>query len=220
MQFSDILFGASRRRMRQASERTNEQWIAELKGQEPDTALEDLRLLLLRALRFALKGRGRLTSADMEDFVQEGLIRILDNIDSFRGESRFLTWAQKIVVRIAFSEMRRRRWQEVSLDELLEGDERSNPLQIEGDQRDDPSHQTEQRHTADLIRRLINEELTERQKTALLAMMVHGLPMEEVARQMNTNRNALYKLLHDGRKRLQKALVERGINAEEILSDL
>ncbi len=64
---------------------------------------------------------------------------------------------------------------------------------------------------------MLQEELTERQRDALMAVMVHGMPMEEVARRMGSNRNALYKLLHDARKRLRSALIARGISDDDLL---
>ena len=105
-------------------DRTNEEWIAALKGPYLDEALEDLRKLLVRGLQGALSSRIRADlSSVIEDFVQEALLKILDNLDSFRGESRFTTWAQKIAVNVAFTELRRRRWQDVSLQDLIEDQE-------------------------------------------------------------------------------------------------
>ena len=69
-----------------------------------------------------------------------------------------------------------------------------------------------------VVRRLLKEALTDRQYRAMMAVMVAGMPLEEVARQMNSNRNALYKLLHDARKRLRNALYEKGLSPEEILA--
>src|SRR5215211_2499723 len=97
-------------------ERNNDQWLADLRGPGKETALADLRGLLLRGLRAALHGRAGGVEPSVEDFVQEALLRILDNLDSFRGESRFTVWAQKICVRTAFAEMRRSSWRDVSLE--------------------------------------------------------------------------------------------------------
>ncbi len=70
------------------------------------------------------------------------------------------------------------------------------------------------------IQQIMQETLSERQRTALTAVMIRGMPLEEVARRMGTNRNALYKLLHDARKRIKKELEKRGISPEEILAQL
>jgi RNA polymerase sigma-70 factor, ECF subfamily len=91
-------------------ERTNEQWLTELRGPERDRALADLRVVLVRGLKVALRGRVRQGLEEAaEDFAQEALIKILAGLDTFRGESRFTTWAQKIAVLTASTELRRRR---------------------------------------------------------------------------------------------------------------
>jgi RNA polymerase sigma-70 factor (ECF subfamily) len=68
------------------------------------------------------------------------------------------------------------------------------------------------------IQQVIREDLSEKQRTALLAIGVQGMPIEEVARRMNMKRNALYKLLHDARLRLKKSMAAEGLNPEEILA--
>ena len=100
-------------------ERSNNQWLAALRGPNRDEALADLRVLLMCGLRGALGGQANRADSSVEDFAQEALIKILGNLDSFRGECRFTTWAHKICVRTAFAEMRRSRWREVSLDEVM-----------------------------------------------------------------------------------------------------
>src|SRR5829696_2146053 len=101
-------------------ERNNDQWVERLQGPKRDEALADLRTVLLRGLRAALYGNAIDPQPSVEDFVQEALIKILGNLDSFRGESRFTVWAQKITVRTAYAEMRRRRWRDVSLEEAID----------------------------------------------------------------------------------------------------
>jgi RNA polymerase sigma-70 factor, ECF subfamily len=100
-------------------ERTNEQWLTELRGPNPDGALADLYDLLVRGLGAAFGGYGGGVEANFGDFAQEALIKITANLNSFRGESRFTTWAQKIAMNVALTELKRRRWRDVSLQELL-----------------------------------------------------------------------------------------------------
>jgi RNA polymerase sigma-70 factor, ECF subfamily len=100
-------------------ERTNEQWLADLRGPNPDEALADLYDLLVRGLRAALGGYEGGVEANFGDFAQEALIKITGNLDSFRGESRFITWAQKIAMNVALTELKRRRWRDVSLQDLF-----------------------------------------------------------------------------------------------------
>lgn len=199
-------------------DRTNEEWLAELQGPEQDRALADLRAFLVRGLGYALASYSDVDEAMIEDFVQDALLRILGALDSFRGESRFTTWAQKIAVRVAYSELRRRRWRDVSLDDLIA----SYDLDFVPDMLVDPSAGPDQQATQQIflntLRRLIATELTDKQRQAMVAVRIHGMPLEEVARRMGTNRNALYKLLHDARQRLKRKMEAEGLSPEDILA--
>lgn len=189
---------------------TNAAWLDALRGPRQADALEALRRILVRGLRAALAGHRAGEMA--EDFAQEALLRVLERLDTFRGESRFTTWAQKIAVRIALTELRRLRWKDVSLDEAAGPGEAAPPPPVGGP---DPSERAGLHMLMAEVKRAMNEALTERQRTALRAVMYGGMPLEEVARRMGTNRNALYKLIHDARLRLRKALERRGIVLEE-----
>ena len=203
-------------------DRSNEEWVEALSGPNPnEDAIEALRTILVRGLRFALSSRVQ-GDIDMlvEDFVQDALIRILDKIDTFRGESRFTTWAQKIAVRVAFSELRRQRWKDISLQDLMPAENESSDFipAVLSDPGPTPEDQTTQQTMIDMVMRLIREELTDRQRQVIMAVMVGGMPLEEVARRMDTNRNALYKLIHDARKRLSKRMAKEGVTPEEVLA--
>jgi RNA polymerase sigma-70 factor (ECF subfamily) len=156
----------------------------------------------------------------VDDFVQDSLVRILDKLDTFRGESRFTTWAQKIAVRVAFSEMRRQRWKDISLQDLIPEDEDLGDFtpKVLSDPTPNPELQTAQKSMIEIVMRLIKEELTDRQRQVMLAVIVGGMPLDEVAKRMNTNRNALYKLIHDARKRLLSRLADEGLTPEGILA--
>ena|GEM_PF-742495 len=176
-------------------EYTNAEWLTALRSAEPDAALDALRARLMQGLRYALVARYGVTEADIEDFVQDSLLRILDALDSFRGESRLTTWAQKIAVRTALTELRRRRWQDVPLPDLMPSTDETDALAALATLDTTPEHETIQRQTVALLRQLIAQALTERQRMAMVAVMGQGMPLEEVARRMDTNRNALYKYL-------------------------
>lgn len=201
-------------------ERSSEEWLTALRGAPDDQALIDLRARLIRGLRFALADRlGADPEAVLEDFAQESLLKILRSLDSFRGESQFTTWAQKIAVRVALTELRRRRWQDVSLEELQPPGMETEPIELA-----DPAPRSEQQVTRSTImlmmQRLMQVELTDRQRQAMQAVMINGMPLEEAARRMGTNRNALYKLLHDARQRLQKSLAAQGLSVAELWAAL
>jgi RNA polymerase sigma-70 factor (ECF subfamily) len=201
------------------AERSNAEWLSELRGPGRETALADLRELLVRGLRYAMSDRPSVREQDLEDFAQDSLLKILAGLDSFRGESKFTTWAHKIAVRVAFSELRRRRWKDVSLQDLTSRyDDGDFTPAVLTDASPDPEQRTTQQMMLDLVQRLIVEELTDRQRQAMMALMMGGMPMDEVARRMGTNRNALYKLMHDARQRLKKRMLDRGISPEEALA--
>src|ERR671913_1044352 len=197
-------------------ERTNEQWLAELRGPNPGKALADLYDLLVRGLKAALGSYRGGVEANFGDFAQEALIKITGDLDSFRGESRFTTWAQKIAINVALTELKRSRWRDVSLQDLFarrEGADRG-PA--------DPDLTSEQLALQNTVlgelRRMIDEELTDRQREAVVAVILEGMPISEVARRMGTNQNALYKLLHDARKKLKRQMGASGLSAREVLA--
>jgi RNA polymerase sigma-70 factor (ECF subfamily) len=197
-------------------ERTNEQWLADLRGVNPDEALADLYDLLVRGLRAALRGYGGGVDANVEDFVQEALIRITGNLDSFRGESRFTTWALKIAMNVALTELKRRRWRDVSLQDLLARHEANDSGP--SDTQLTPEQLALQNTLLGDLRRMVDEELTDRQREAVVAVILEGMPISEVARRMGTSQNALYKLLHDARRRLKRRMEAAGLAPQEVLA--
>ena len=204
-----------------STQRSNKEWLEALRPPIADEALDDLRSTLLRGLRAALSNRvdGDL-AALTEDFTQDALLKILDSLESFRGESRFTTWAQKIAIHVAFSELRRRRWKDISLQTLIEtpdGDEYTPAILT--DPSVTPEREATQHDLMEIVEGLVDEELTDRQRTAMLAMVQSDMPISEIAVKMDTNPNALYKLMHDARKRLQVRLEEKsGLSAQEVMA--
>jgi RNA polymerase sigma-70 factor (ECF subfamily) len=204
-----------------SQQRTNEEWLEQLSDPISSEALEDLRTILLRGLRASLSNKIRTDlDAITEDFVQDALLKILDNLMTFRGESRFTTWAQKIAIHVAYTELRRRRWKDVSLQEMTttdEGDVYTPSFMT--DPSTGPEREASQNNMLDLVNDMIENDLTDRQREALVAIVQGGMPIDEVAIRMDTNRNALYKLLHDARKRMQQTLMEKtGFSATEVLA--
>jgi RNA polymerase sigma-70 factor (ECF subfamily) len=199
------------------ADRTNQEWLADLQGHNRDKALDELGVILQRGLTYALARHLNVDEAAIQDFTQDALLKILENLDTFRGESRFLTWAQKIAVHTAFTELRRRRWQDVSLNGMVDVFEGDYVPQFLADSSAGPEQKATQQLLISTLRRLIHQELTERQRKALLAIVVQGMPIQEVAHRMDTNRNALYKLLHDARMSLKNNLIKEGLSAQEIL---
>jgi RNA polymerase sigma-70 factor (ECF subfamily) len=200
------------------TERSNQEWVAALQGAQADAAIADLRIILLRGLRYGMASY-RVTEADLEDFVQDALVKVLRELASFRGEARFTTWAQKVAARVALSELRRRRWRDVSLQDLMAEHEDSDfTPAVLTDQGPDPGQIAQRTMMMEKIQRMIAEELTDKQRQAMMAVMQGGMPLQEVAQRMGTNRNALYKLLHDARQRLQKRMLREGLTPDDVLA--
>jgi len=198
--------------------RTNSEWLNDLRGPDQDQAIEDLGKVLKRGLIYSLSSRIKTDlEAQVDDFVQDAILRILDKLDTFRGESRFTTWAQKVAIRVAFTELRRQRWKDISLEDLLPEDSGDFTPLVLADPGSNPEKLATQTIMTEMIETMLKEDLTERQRTAMMAIMKGGMPLEEVARRMDTNRNALYKLLHDARKQMRQGLLEKGLTAQEVI---
>jgi RNA polymerase sigma-70 factor (ECF subfamily) len=204
--------------------RNNDQWISDLSGDGTvrEAVLEDLRAIVARGLPFALSRWLSPASPQFEslteEVTQETLLRVLDQLHTFEGRSLFTTWVHKIAIRIALTELRRKRWQDSSLDELVDDEDILVSPRILEDARPTPEQSAERADMLARIRRVINEELTERQRRALIMLGMQGMPMEEAARRLKTNRNALYKLLHDARLRLRQRLQAEGLDVQEVFS--
>ncbi len=203
--------------------RDNETWLSDLRsdGARREAALADLRAILQRGLPYALSRwlspENPLFMPLVEEVTQDTLLRVLDQLNTFEGRSMFTTWVHKIAVRIALTELRRKRWQDASLDALLEHEAASPPPHLVADRAHGPEAVAMQSDLLARLRRILMEELTPRQRRALILLGIQNLPVEEAARKMKTNRNALYKLLHDARLRLKKRLLQEGLTPREVL---
>ncbi len=207
--------------------RTNAEWLQELEstGDAQAAAIADLRAYLLRAALYSLsRSHGdlaHLAPAEIaqlaEDCAQDAVVAILEHVREFRGESKFTTWAYKFAVNIALVTTRREGWKRVSLDQLLD-----DPDLPEWPIRDeyvsvDPDRGTLQGEVWAAMREVIRHDLTERQRQVLKAMVFDEVPMDEIVRHLGSNRNAIYKLLHDARRKLKAQLEARGFDVQEIL---
>ncbi|HSG44712.1 MAG TPA: RNA polymerase sigma factor [Anaerolineales bacterium] len=204
--------------------RTNEAWLSDLRaeGDVKSAAIEDLRAVIQKGLPYALS---RWLSPSLPQFhalvdevTQETLLRVLDQMDTFEGRSQFTTWVHKIAIRIALTELRRKRWRDTSLDELTENEDTPPPQGLLEDSQASPENIAERADMLKHVRRVIDEELTDRQRKALTMLAIQDVPMEEAARKLKTNRNALYKLLHDARLRLKNRLAMEDISAHDVMS--
>ena len=195
-------------------------WLQRLRadGPERDHALADLRELLLKAARFEVRRRAgtlpHLRGGDGEDLAQQSaddaLLAILRKLDDFRGESRFTTWAYKFALLEAAVKLRRRAWQG-----------REIPLEAEhwsviADQRATPDKDAETGELMGAVQTAIEQELTPHQREILVASTLNGVPIDVLAERLNTTRGAIYKTLHDARRKLRLVLTAEGLPIESI----
>lgn len=186
---------------------------------EREAACQELRDLLVRAAlaylarkHYPIEAFGADDAESLaEDFAQESLTIILRQLDSFRGESRFTTWAYRIVINLMADEFRRRAWRHRSLDE----EQARLPERTAAD--DVPHLAAERREIWELVQQVIREDLTERQRRVLVGRFFQDKPLVVLAEEMNTTKDNVYKLLHDARKHLRRALLARGISEQEAL---
>ena len=181
-------------------------------GREREFAVEELHALLLRAARFEV-GRRRpslphLRGDELDEIALEAAddatLSVLRRLDEFRGESRFTTWAYKFALLEASVKLRKRAWQgrEIPLEpEQWTGFSSGTPS---------PAATVEQRDVLARLQRAIEDELTPHQRQILVAIALNGVPIDVLAERLNTTRGALYKTLHDARRKLREHLEEEG----------
>ncbi len=190
-------------------------WVARLKSSDDvqEAALAELREILIRGLTATLRNRYG-SKVQPEDVVQEALIRILKKLDSFQGRSKFTTWAMTVAVRIAISEMRRKYFQDVSIEELATKNMQFEPSAPDQPIVDDPNRK---KNVLSLLRELIETKLSEKQRSAIHALL-NGIPVEVFAEKTGSNRNAVYKLVHDARTKLRKGFADAGVESDDLNS--
>ena len=192
-------------------------WMARLTcaGAERDAALAELHDLLLRAARFEIFRRRRafpqLGGADLDDLAwqsaDDALMSILRRLGEFRGDSQFTTWACKFAIVEAGAKVRRHAWRgrEIPLTAAL--------WPTVADDAPGPHQHAE---AQDLLRALREEveRLTARQRQVFVAVALNDVPIDVLAERLNTTRGALYKTLHDTRRKLRTALAARGLGID------
>ena len=189
-------------------------WLRSLRAQgaERDEAVARLHALLLRAARFEIGRRRPMLPhlrGDLDDLAVEAaddaLVSVLRRLDDFRGASRFTTWAYKFALYEAAVKVRKRAWhgREVVLEP-----EGWAPFADAGL---GPDAEVEQRELLETIQAAVESVLTPHQRQVLIALAVNGVPIDVLAERLGSNRGALYKTLHDARRKLRGHLAERGL---------
>jgi RNA polymerase sigma-70 factor (ECF subfamily) len=195
------------------------EWLAALRSVDDATrgeAVARLHALLLRAARFEVRRRAAATrhvgGPELDDLAQQSaddaLVAVLAKLDVYRGASRFTTWAYKFALLEAGVKMRRRAWhdREVTLDPAR--------WPALADPGASPSRDAQMAELLAAVRDAIDDELTAHQRAVLVAVTINGVPIDVLADRMGTNRGALYKTLHDARRRLRACLAVQGLDPD------
>jgi RNA polymerase sigma-70 factor (ECF subfamily) len=192
-------------------------WIADLQdsGRPHHEAVARLHELLLRAARFEVNRRRatmpHLRGNDFDDLAMQSaddaLVAVLSKLDSYRGDSRFTTWAYKFALIEAGVKLRRRAWQG-----------REVPLQSETwplfrARGPSPESSVERGDLLEVLQEAISDKLTPHQREVLVATTLNDVPIDVLAERLNSTRGALYKTLHDARHKLRAQLATQGLSA-------
>jgi RNA polymerase sigma-70 factor (ECF subfamily) len=194
-------------------------WVSALGGEGTpgEDARRKLHDLLLRAARFEINRRRgshpHLRGGDLDDLAHQAaadaMLAILTKLDSYRGESRFTTWAYKFALLEAAVKLRRRAWQgrEIPIEPehwaVLAGPD------------DSPAAAAESNEVLRSLAAAIETELSPHQRDVLVAIALNGVPIDVLAERLNTTRGALYKTVHDARKKLRAHLAGQGLRFTE-----
>jgi RNA polymerase sigma-70 factor (ECF subfamily) len=179
---------------------TEDDWVAALRGPQRDAAVADLHALLLRAASFELHRRDVHDDDLAMEAADDALMAILGKLDTFRGASRFTTWAYKFALLEAGVKARRRAWRgrEIVIDE-----ERWPEIPDTGQSAHERLEQEERlRDLRDAVRTV----LTPRQREVFSALALNEIPIDVLAERTGSTRGALYKTLHDARRKLRDAI--------------
>jgi RNA polymerase sigma-70 factor (ECF subfamily) len=187
-------------------------------GPAYDQAVEALHDLLLRGARFEVsRRRGALSHVRGEELddlatqaADDALMAVLGKLDQFRGASRFTTWAYKFVLLEAGVRLRRRAWQEREV--VLDSDSWTQLAPSTAA----PDADAETSEVLHALSESIGDELTDHQREVLVALAIDGVPIDVLAERLGSTRGALYKTLHDARRKLRATLAAKGFSIEAI----
>jgi len=198
-------------------------WLNELRstGAKRDAAVARLHALLLRAAYFEVARRRpalpHVRGDELDDIATEAaddaLMSVLRKLDDFRGASRFTTWVYKFALLEAAVKLRKRAWQNREVPLEPESWDLFSSADLE------PETAAEQGELLTTLQRAIDEQLTPHQRRVLVALAVNGVPIDVLAERLGSTRGALYKTLHDARRKLRSHLDECGLTVGSFLEE-
>ena len=220
---TDVSTVPAKQTLPQGLDDESREWLSSLRatGAARDDAVARLHALLLRAARFEVSRRRatmpHIRGNDLDDLAQQAaddaLVSVLRRLDDFRGASRFTTWAYKFALLEAAVKLRTRAWQGREIP-LEEGAWNGFP-----DAAIEPVALAEQRELLGTLRQAIDTILTAHQRRVLVALAIDGVPIDVLADRLGTTRGALYKTLHDARRKLRMHLEASGLAPSAMLEE-
>jgi RNA polymerase sigma-70 factor (ECF subfamily) len=193
-------------------------WVRALSGtgSARDDAVERLHALLLGAACTEVARRRTVAdggSSDLDDLAvqaaDDAVVAVLGKLHTYRGDSRFTTWAYKFALLEAAVRLRRRPWIGRELPLEAEG-----WAELRDERQASPAGQAEASELIHAVGDAIAEELTAHQRAVLVALTLNDVPIDVLAERCGTTRGALYKTLHDGRRKLRARLAKEGLALE------
>jgi len=195
-------------------------WLRALRstGRERDAAAERLHGLLLGAARFEVSRRraalSHVRGEELDDIAlqaaDDALAAVLAKLDDFRGASRFTTWAYKFALLEAAVRLRRRAWQEREVVLAPEA------WPLVADRGSGPERSAEAAELMRAVASAVDTRLTDHQRAVFVALALNEVPIDVLAERLDTTRGALYKTLHDARRKLRTELAERGFALDAV----
>jgi len=179
------------------------EWLRNLNGTEADREAACVRLhaMVLRIAHY---------EPELDDVAHQAaadaMVAILAKTDQFRGESRFTTWAYKFVIFEVSNKLGRHFWRNRTV--AMDDEDWSRLPDRFGL---DPVHEAEWRDLAAALRQAVDDDLTDRQRQVFVAIVLNGVPLDALVAELGSNRNAIYKLMFDARRKLRSALVAKGV---------
>jgi RNA polymerase sigma-70 factor (ECF subfamily) len=179
---------------------------------ERQAAERELHARLVRIALAEVRRRSAstpVTGPELDDVAHQAaddaMLAVLAKLGGFRGESRFITWAYRFVILEVSSKLGRHYW-------------RNPPVALDAGQWErlpgrlglDPQQHAESAAILAEVRRVVDDELTSHQRRVFVAVVVDGIPLDALAARLGLQRNAIYKVVFDARRKIRRALVANG----------
>jgi RNA polymerase sigma-70 factor, ECF subfamily len=195
-----------------------DEWVRALSadGAEREHAASRLHEMLLRVARAEVRRRSgqlRISGPELDDLAHQAaadaVVAIIAKIGEFRGESRFTTWAYKFVIFEVSGKIGRHFWRRPQVPmEAADWDRLPDRFGL------DPARQAEWRDLVRALRQAVDEDLTEHQRRIFTALVLDAVPLDALAAELGSSRNAIYKTMFDARRKLRASLVANGYLSE------